>query len=235
MRSLKWLLAASAITFGSYAQAVTIPTGILTDTAVSTVTDDYGWDFLYRSSYGSYATITDVFGGLAEDDWVMLGGINNRTDTFEVAAAAMWGDIGTYTGLNVTHAANGALWYYNGYSMGFAELGGLIRQTTADTYCTTFTQTGCATPGDESKRLSWHTNYVPQLSLYIQNAGVVPTYFGNGWRAGENTGLNNSSAFDMAVLVLGDEAQVPAPPAVALLGLGMLGMTYLRRRQRNTA
>lgn len=232
MRSMKWLFAALAIAFGSNAQAVTIPTGILTDTAVTTVTDDYGWDFIYRESYGSYSTIADVFGGLAGDDWVMLGGINNRTNTFEVAAAALWSEISSYTGLNSTHEANGALWYYNGFSMGFAELGGTIRQNTADVNCRPGDATGCAATGDEIKRLSWHTNYVPQLGFYGQNSALVPTYFGNGWRAGENIGLNTSSAFDMAVLVLSDTGTVPAPSAIALLGLGLFGMGYLRRRQR---
>ena len=138
----------------------------------------------------------------------MLGGIKNSTNTFVVAAAAQWRQISTYTSLNNTNVANGAQWYYNGNSMGFAEVGGLINQTTADTNCSNWISSGCQNAGDSSKRLSWHTNYVPQIGYYSQSPDVSPTYFGNGWRAGSNIELNASTDFDMAVLVFKGQSPV---------------------------
>ena len=66
-------------------------------------------------------------------DYIMLGAINGDSDTITLLAAVKWSDFITYTADNVTKSLNGAEWYINGDSLGFAGLGDTINQTSADT------------------------------------------------------------------------------------------------------
>jgi len=228
MKLLNFFRVALLFTVSAVAQASVIPVGIQTNVAAQ---DIYaaGWDVFYQQKYQETAKISDVFGSLASGDWIMLGALNNSENTFETIAAVTWGEFSTYTALNTAHEFNGVQWYFNGNSMGYLEVGGLLNQFTADNNCTSEGGAGCANADAYQQRLSWHTNY-GNSALYSsdQNADVTPTIFGAGWRAGEVTGLNNSADYSMVVLV--QRAEVAAPASVGLLGLGLLGLIFARRR-----
>lgn len=209
---LKVLAVASLLLSGMAAQvkAAFIPVGVQNDVAVSTVTGAWGWTQIYRDDYNVYGVpISTVFAGAS--DYVMLGAVNKATDTIHVLAAALTSDVLTYTARDQTHAANGAEWYFNGGSMGFAKLGDSIRQNSADILST-----------NGAQRLSWHTN---------GGYASTPTIMNGGWRAGEFIGLNSSTAWEKIVFTA-SVAPVPEPASIAMWGLGALGLGYARRKRR---
>lgn len=226
MKLLNFFRVALLFTVSAVAQASVIPAGIQTNVAAQDIYDA-GWDVLFNENYKNTATVSSVFGSLNSGDWLMLGALKNSNQTFETIAAVTWGELSTYTALNTTHIFNDAQWYWNGYSFGFLELGGVLKQNSADQGCMSSSNlTGCGNANAYEQRLSWHTNY--GVKGVAKNATVAPTVFGAGWRAGEHTGLNGSTQYNMVVLV--QRAEVAAPASVGLLGLGLLGLIFARRR-----
>ncbi len=200
--------------FAVVAQADYVPVGVQNDVALSTVLDG-GWEIIYRCDYNNPDVLIDtVFAGAADNDLVMIAGIQDGSATIDTLAAATKADILTYTGHNVTHEANGALWYCNGNSLGFAGLGDVIYQNTADTNAQ-----------DERDRLSWHTN----LSIGSRSNDEA-TYLSYGWRCGDNVWLNDTTAWDKLVLKYTGTPSVPAPGALLLSGIGLSVAGRLRRR-----
>lgn len=189
-----------------------IPHGVQENVAYNDVTNTWGWDLLYRGDYSASISIDDMFSG--HQDYIMLGAINGDSDTITLLAAVRWSDFITYTADNVTKSLNGAEWYINGDSLGFAGLGDTINQTSADTSSV-----------NANKRLSWHTNR-------SSNSSSVATDVFGGWRAGAATGLNGSTAWDRVVFTANANVQsVPEPSTLAIFALGMVGLVLRRTKK----
>jgi hypothetical protein len=203
---------------GSFkAHALVIPFGVQNDVALSTVTGAWGWTQIYRDNYSvDSVSIATMFAGVGTH--VMIGGIRDGSEMIDVLAATTWADFTTHTNQHVTHTSNGAEWYYNGGSLGFAGLGDTIFQNQADT-------NGLS----ERDRLSWHTN---GPGGFIGEYNVAPTAVRFGWRAGDNLGLNGSSEWDKIVFTA-NLAPVPEPSTWLLMGTGLVGLLGYAWRRRN--
>ncbi len=218
MKTIALFAAAATLALAGTASAATYaPTGPQNDVALSTVTDG-GWTMIYRGAYRDSVSIADLLGGAQE--YVMLGAINNATGILDVLAWATLADVTTVTAWNTTHEANGAEWYFNSSSMGFAGEGDTIYQQSADTNGSCWMGgEGCVAERD---RLSWHTS----------GWDGAPSQVNGGWRSGSNIWLNDSTAFDRVVFTTNSLSAVPEPGTWALMiaGFGMAGVA-LRRRQ----
>jgi hypothetical protein len=199
------------------ASAAVIPSGVHNDVSVDTVLNDWGWEIVWQADYSASAPISTVFNGIGAGDYVMLAGLQDGSATFDVLAATSYEDITTYTAQHTTHSSNGAEWYYNGGSMGFAGIGDLIYQNSADVYGTgLYGDPGLPEAGRD--RLSWHTS---------GGYGAVPSSVNSGWRSGDNLNLNGSTTFDKVVLKY---TAIPEPASMAMIGIVGIGGWFTRRR-----
>lgn len=190
---------------------VVVPVGVQNDVSIAGVAAD-GWSVIFETTYDDstpydIATITAGAG-----THLMLAAYFTGSSTYDVLAAAPTADVLTLTAINATHAANGVEWYLNHESWGFAGLGDSIHQSSADT-----------NGPSERDRLSWHTNPGGPLNRMQE-----------GWRSGDNTGLNESNTWRKVILTA-DVAAVPEPTSLALFGLTALGMGVSLRRRRERA
>ena len=205
------------------AHASFIPVGVQENVSVNTVQGSWGWQVAYSGLYRDNVSIADVFAAVPAGSYVMYAARPVGAENYTLLAAASETDARTYTSLNTTTTANGAQWYYNGWSMGFAGLGDSITQYSADTQDSSF-NTGI----NGNLRLSWHTS---------ANDGYngVPSVMNAGWRAGRTDQLNESTVWERAVLY----APVPEPStyvagAMLAVAFSVQGLRSLRRRQQAT-
>jgi hypothetical protein len=200
------------------ARADYTPVGVQNDVSYSDVING-GWAEVYRGDYGGTFSAGSVFDLIAAGSRVMLAGIAKGSQTFDVLASATLEEVTQWTNVNQTHTANGAEWYFNGSSIGFAGLGDTIQQMSADVVGSG--QFGNDPNGIERDHLSWHSGGNSLANLQINS----------GWRSGSNVWLNSSSDFERVILV----QTVSAVPeietyAMMLVGMGFVG-TIARRRK----
>jgi hypothetical protein len=197
-----------AYLFASSAYAGMIPYGVQNNVALTTVTNTWGWTQIYRDDYGLHGvSYNDMFSGHL--DYVMLGGIQDGSDTIQVLAAISWADFNTATAVNSTTTSNGAEWYNNNRSLGFADLGAVI------------TQNSCNNNAVNAQTLCWHTN---------GSNGNVASSINGGWNVGLNTYLNSSTTWDR-IIFTANAAPVSEPASLILFGLGLIGLGYARKKK----
>jgi uncharacterized repeat protein (TIGR02543 family) len=191
--------------FAPFLHAGFIPVGVQQDVSVSTVINDWKWQIAYQGTYGDTVSISTLFQGIPDGTYVMYAAKPTGATNFTLLAAALKTDAQTHTSHNTTTTANGAQWYYNGYSIGFVGLGYSIYQNSADT-----NNDGGAT------RLSWHAS-----GPNGQDPSQRPSSIFSGWRAGNATGIGGSD-WERYVLFLAPSIlpQVTASPSSVTVNQG---------------
>jgi hypothetical protein len=208
------LFVSLGLSSGAATAATYNPVGVQNDVSVTTVADG-GWSVLYQGLHrDTRISLADIFAGAG--DLVMLASRRVGASSYDVLATIETSVfVNLQTARDQTITANGALWYQNGWSMGFAGLGDTIRQNSADTQ-----------GRNERDRLSWHTNIGVAGRSHTQAAQELSF----GWRSGNNTGLNGSTQWERVILTA-DVAAVPVPAALPLMMFALGGLVTLRRRK----
>ncbi len=189
-----------------------LPVGPQTNVPVATVTNG-GWTECYSDLYinlmDSDEVLSDCPGSL-----LMLACRPTGSDTLTLLAQGDRSDVTFDTGNNAdeTHTANGVAWYFSSswLSWGFASEGDTVNKNICDN-----------SAQDEVDRLCWHIDF---------DAG--------GWRCGDNTSLNESTAFERIVYYMDEPTPSTAIPTISEWGLiamagilGIVGFMVLRRKK----
>jgi hypothetical protein len=204
-------LGGMALAAAPAAAATYMPVGVQSNVALSTVTSG-GWTLCYAQAMGvsmGNSVLDELAACNATGKSVMLAGRATGSDTLLLLAQAPYADVIFNTGINTgtVHVANGAEWYYSdNYSWGFAGLGDTVYKGQCDVNA-------------GAQRMCLHT---------VNDAG--------GYRIGDITGLNSSTAYEKLIFVADATPAVPEPAtwAMMMLGFGAMG-GILRRRSAVTA
>ena len=220
--NFKHLLAVAAVAACSAASAASYdPVGVQLNVADSTVFGG-GWQVAFVGDYGTQDnSLAAIMAKIPAGANIMLAAQQVGSTSFALLAEGDVADVTQHTGLNAPHLVNGAEWYWNAYSVGFALAGDSIQQNEADVSGT-----------DSQYRLSWHATVDGNWQGFDPNA--TPDYIDAGWRAGNVTGLNSgSTGWDRYVLF---QTAVPESTSSAMMvaGLALVG-GLLRRRKANAA
>ena len=226
----RWIIglaAAVCVVFAcsAHSDAAILPYGVHNDVELSTVTDTWGWTEIYRADYAADdVSLSDMFSDAGE--YIMLAGRNKSLSTIDVLAAVRTSDFFTTnsagettgvipTGLHETRSLNGAEWYLNEWSLGFAGQDDTIFQNDAD-------MNGI----DERDRLSWHTRGID--NVWTQKSWV------GGWRSGNNVWLNEATHWEKIVFTADFSPDIPEPSTLliwSLLGVLGIGVSWYRKRR----
>jgi hypothetical protein len=142
-----------------------------------------GWRICFSETYGTDGTSVSSILAACPGERLIMACRPTGSPTLKVAALGAREDVTFATGDDAaaTHSAGGVAWYYgNDSSWGFAPEGEPVSRTSCDTGAV------WGPGGNSDKRLCWHTS---------------GSALSGGWRCGESTGLNGSSAFERVVLI----------------------------------
>jgi opacity protein-like surface antigen len=217
--TIKSAVATSALILALSASAASADvyylSGPQTNVALSTVLNG-GWTEIYEGAYGATPTISQLFGNA--QTYVMIGAIQTNSSTISLLAATTLADLETYTPRNTSHLSNGSEWYYNAYSIGFAESGATIYQNEAD-----------VSDLNDPLRLSWHATNNGSF-----NASLSPTELYGGFRAGAAYDLNGSTDWERVVFTTNSiSSAVPEPSTWAMMILGFTGVGFMAYRRKS--
>ena len=204
---------------GSTAAPLYAPVGPQQNVPFATVTSG-GWTPCFAGPYGESTLVADALAGCSGNLLMMAGAVNG-SEEIQLLAWATLEDVTTLTALNEVHNANGADWYFNNASWGFAPQGFGIDQNS----CDVASSAGFPSAGDNGDlRLCWHTDFLA--------GGAAPTFLNGGWRVGSVTFLNDEPTGYTRYLYTANALAVPEPATGALLLLGAASMTRRLVRRR---
>jgi hypothetical protein len=219
MKNVKFnlLMILSICFMGGNTRAEFVPVGVHKDVLLSTITNDWGWGLLYRGDYGVSVPIDNAFFGHGE--YIMLGAIQDGSNSLKLLAATTWDSFVTHTFRDETHASNGAEWYNNDRSLGFAGLGDTIMQDIAD-----------ISDVNPELRLSWHTIAVDSIpeDISYEAGSLLATDILSGYRAGEF--LDTTTGWDR-VIFTANLSSIPVPAAVWLFSSGIIMIIGLTKNK----
>jgi hypothetical protein len=197
-------LAAALTVTSAQATPTYLPVGAQSNVSLATITGG-GWTQCYSAAFATtIGNNGETVLNQCTDTYLMMAGRETGSSNFLALAAALRSDAITDTGsgTQVTHVANGASWYYSSnWSWGFTALGDAVELNSCD-----------------------YGNSSP-LSICLHTQSLY-----GGYRINDLVGLNDSTAYEKVFFQASADGNVPVPGSIALLGLGLVGLSIAQRR-----